>query len=270
MPIWSRLRAVQLALVLALAGSSAAQALSPADYGCDRPINFAYYEFGALFHAGVGIDVDVIAELERRTGCVFETRVMPRAQIWKDLEAGLLDGTNSGIRTEARRNFAYFIPYLGWKNTLVTRLDVAASMPSIDDIIADKTVKIGVVKGYVHGPFYDFRLKIADGEKRVIRYLDQAAIYRALQADEVQAIISPTINYSFYLPRPEDQARFVMLDASPTPPIPHNLTFSTKRFNNAQINIWARLFEALRLDGTLLHIYQAHLPPGVASAILHY
>lgn len=265
-----RPRTVQLFFALFFCWSDGARALSSSDYGCDRPIDFAYYEFGALYHAGVGIDADLIAELERRTGCVFHTRVMPRDQIWKDLEAGRLDGTSSSIHTEARRDFAYFIPYLGWKNTLVTRLDVAASMPSIDDIIADKTVKIGVVKGYVHGPFYDFRLKIADGEKRVIRYLDQAAIYRALQADEVQAIISPTINYSFYLPRPEDQARFVMLDASPTPPIPHNLTFSTKRFNNAQINIWARLFEALRLDGTLLHIYQAHLPPGVASAILHY
>lgn len=270
MSLWSCLRTVQLACVLALAGGAGAKALSPADYGCDRPINFAFYEFGALYHAGIGIDADLIAELERRTGCAFATKLMPRAQIWKDLEAGTLDGTNSGIRTEARRNFAYFIPYLGWKNILVTRLDVAADVPTIDDIIADDSLKIGVVKGFIHGPFYDFRLKLADGAGRVMRYPDQDSIYRALLAGEVQVIISPAINYNFYLPRPEDQARFVLLDVSPAPPIPHNLIFSTKRFTDAQINSWTRLFEVLRLDGTLLRIYQAHLPTSVASAILRY
>ncbi len=46
-----------------------AHAETPADYGCDRPVTLAYYEFGPLYHSGAGIDPDVVDELAKRTGC---------------------------------------------------------------------------------------------------------------------------------------------------------------------------------------------------------
>ena len=60
------------------------------------------------------------------------------------------------------------------------------------------------------------------------------------------------------------------LDDPSVPVIPHNMIFSTSRFTQSQINSWTRLFEAMRLDGTLIDIYRAHLPARVATAILNY
>lgn len=267
-----RLRLLTVGLISLLCGSASTSAATegPALYGCDRPIHLAYYEFGALFHAGVGIDPDVIEELSRRTGCVFDTEIKPRGQIWQELEAGTVDMTNSGIRTEARRKFAYFIPYLGWKNVVVTELSIAAMTSSFDEVLANPDWRIGVVKGYVHGPYYDFRLRIAAAEGRVIPYPDQDSIYQALKTGEVQVIISPAINYTFYLPTPEEQQKFVLVAYAPTPILRPSMVFSVKRFTNPQIDAWNRVFEQMRLDGTLERIYRKWLPANVAAAILHY
>jgi polar amino acid transport system substrate-binding protein len=242
----------------------------PADYGCDRPIHLAYYEFGVLYHAGVGIDSDVVEELAKRTGCVFQAETKPRADIWKELEAGTLDMTNSGIRTEARRRFAYFIPYLGWKNAVVATAAIASATQSFDDIVNNPEWHIGVVKGYAHGPYFDFRLEVAAAHGGVVEYPDQDSIYRALRSGEVQVAISPAVNYDFYLPTAEDRQNFVMLADTPAPANPHSMIFATARFTTSQINSWTRLFETMRLDGTLIRIYRAHLPARVATAILNY
>jgi hypothetical protein len=43
--------------------SAAASADTPMRYGCDRPIELAFYEFGPLYHDGSGIDRDVVDEI---------------------------------------------------------------------------------------------------------------------------------------------------------------------------------------------------------------
>jgi polar amino acid transport system substrate-binding protein len=246
-----------------------AEAETPADYGCDdRPITLAYYEFGPLYHDGVGIDRDVVEELAKRSGCRFETSLRPRAEIWQQLQAGTLDMTTSGLRTEARNQFAHFVPYLGLKNVLITAQAQAAEIQSFDDVVGDTHLKIGVVKGFILGAYFDFRLKNAGS--RVIGYPDQNAIYDALRRDEVQAIVSPAFNYEYFFKAPEERAAFVMIDVSPAPPVAQNMIFSRHRFSDAEINAWTRLLEQMRLDGTLERICRAQVSPEMTRVLLNY
>jgi polar amino acid transport system substrate-binding protein len=259
MPSASSPWAPATALAFLLGAFSPAAAQQPAAYGCDRPIHLAYAEFGLLYHAGIGIDPDLIEELGQRTGCRFETEVKPRDQTYQGLEAGTVDMTNSGIRTEARREFAYFIPYLGWKNAVVTTPGIAAIAKSFDAIVTHADWRIGVVRGYVNGPYYDFRLRIAAAEGRVISYPDQEAVYGALKRGEVQAIVSSALNYDFFMASPADRGTFVLEAFDSAPVLQYNMIFSVKRFTVAQIDAWCRLFEQMRLDGTLARIYRKWL-----------
>jgi len=252
---------------MALAGIDLARAQSPADYGCDRPIRLAFYEFGPLYHDGVGIDRDVVDQLMARSGCRIQTGVEPRAQIWQELEAGTLDMTTSGIRTEARRQFAYFIPYLGLKNVVVARRDIAEAIDSFDDVVAHPEWRIGVVRAYLHGPYFDNRLKTA---VNVATYPDQNADYQALISGAVQVIVSPAFNYEFYLPTPELRQAFAMADVSPAAPTAQNMVFNRRRFTEAQIAAWTRLFEAMALDGTIRRICMRHASAAMAQALMTY
>jgi polar amino acid transport system substrate-binding protein len=264
-------RVARCGLVLAFVAlvRIAAQAETPGDYGCDdRPITLAYYEFGPLYHDGVGIDRDVVEELAKRSGCRFETSLRPRAEIWQALQAGTLDMTTSGLRTEARNQFAYFVPYLGLKNVVIAAQARAGEIKTFDDVVGDTHFKIGVVKGFIHGAYFDFRLKNAGS--RVIGYPDQNAIYDALRRGEVQGIVSPAFNYEYFFKTPEDRAAFVMIDVSPAPPVAQNMIFSRRRFSDAEINAWTRLLEQMRLDGTLERICRSQVSPEMTRVLLNY
>jgi polar amino acid transport system substrate-binding protein len=267
--VFNRVACRGFVLAIVALAQAPATAETPADYGCeDRPITLAYYEFGPLYHDGVGIDRDVVEELAKRSGCRFETSLKPRAQIWQELQAGTLDMTTSGLRTEARNQFVYFVPYLGLKNVVIAAQSLAGEIQSFDDIVADTHFKIGVVKGFIHGAYFDVRLKSAGD--RVIAYPDQNAIYDALRHGEVQGIVSPAFNYEYFFKAPEERAAFVAIDVSPAPPVAQNMIFSRRRFNDAEINAWTRVFEQMRLDGTLERICRGQVSPEMTRVLLNY
>jgi polar amino acid transport system substrate-binding protein len=158
--------------------TSAAQ--EPEAFGCDRPIHLAFYEFGSLYHQGIGIDPDVIADLARRTGCKFEIQVLSREQIWQQLESNDLDMATSGVATAPRRQFAYFVPYLGLKNAIVVPAALASAIHSFDDVVNHPDWRIGLVNGYDYGPYFDYRLRNVSDRSRIVAYADEEALYSAL------------------------------------------------------------------------------------------
>ncbi|HVJ40037.1 MAG TPA: transporter substrate-binding domain-containing protein [Dongiaceae bacterium] len=240
------------------------------DLGCKQPIRLAFYEFGTLFHQGVGIDRDVVDEIARRTACKFETQILPRNEIWQRLESGQLDMTTSGTETTSRAAFAYFIPYLGLKNVVVARHAEAAKISSFDDILARPDLRIGVVAGFLYGGYYDNRLQTPANQSQIRTYLDQQSLYLGLENDDVQVILTAAVNYEFYLSPDEREQRFAIADLSPAPPLPHAMVFARSRFTPAMINDWTRVLERMRLDGTLQRIYQRSLPPDIAVSLLTY
>jgi ABC-type amino acid transport substrate-binding protein len=159
---------------------------------------------------------------------------------------------------------------MGLKNAVVARADLAPAIQSFDDVVNHPDWRIGVVDGYDYGPYFDYRLHNVTDRSRIIAYADQQRMYRGLQDSDVQLVLSPTVNYPFYLPLADQERMFVLIDVSPAPSIPHALVLSRARFTPAMINAWTRVLEQMRLDGTLEQIYLRRLLPGLAQNILHY
>jgi polar amino acid transport system substrate-binding protein len=239
-------------------------------FGCDRPIHLAFAEFGVLYHQGVGIDQDLIDEIARRTGCQFDTQVLPREQIERRLLNGALDMATGARATSNLRKSAYLVPYLGLKTVIVTTTGNATQIHSFDDVLARADWRIGVVAGLAYGAYYDYRLHGLHEQYRIITYPDQQTLYRGLRHDDVQVVLSQSVNYAFYLPLPGDQQDFVMFDAAPALPVAHALAFERDRFTPAMIDAWTRVIEEMRLDGTLEKIYQRRMPPTMAAQLLTY
>jgi polar amino acid transport system substrate-binding protein len=260
-----------LALLLAPAARTAAEPVSlREELGCTRPIRVAFYEFGTLYHEGRGIDADLIQEIGRRTGCVFKKSVLTTAEIWPRIENGDLDMTTSGIPTPARAKVAMFAPYLAFENMVVTRASLAEDIHDFSDIISHPDWRLGIIRGFRHGAYYDFRLKAIKDRGRIVTYPDQQSLYNGLLHDQVQLILSPEINFDFYLPDKSALTDFTVLDLSPAPPIPHALVFSRRDFTPAMANAWLRLIEEMRLDGTLLTIYRNRLPQPMSDRLLDF
>jgi polar amino acid transport system substrate-binding protein len=266
---------------MGLVGAAALAALSPAcargptpapPLVCpDRAISVAFYEFGALYRAaggersegfdGSGIDVDLMRELKRRSGCRFEGTVMTRARIWSELEAGRLDMTTSGIATPQREKLYAFAPYILLKHS-VWMLASHQPMPGgLAEFMANPKLRWGAVRGYKHTADYDAALDAARAQGRVVEATDDAALLRLLAEGSVDAVIGHAVVMRRYAAEHPRKPQLVALDWAPRGSVmPEGLVLSRARFGEAEIAAWRRLVWEIVRDGTLARIARRHVP----------
>lgn len=254
----------------AMAGSEPPRPWTLQDFGCDRPIRIGIVEFGALYHNGVGIDADLIAELGRRSGCTFEIQRIMRADLWPAIEAGQIDMATSSIATPGREKIARFVTYFGIKNMLVLPIMGSAHTYSLDAFIQQPTWRIGLVRGFRYGNDYDYHLKSLLGESRVVEFPTQAILFDALKAGTVDGVLAPSIHYYFYLSEAERSERFILVNASAAPPTASGLALAKARFTAAQADNWMRLVEGMRLDQTLHRFVAGRIGKEAAAAFVEY
>ncbi|BDT67504.1 hypothetical protein os1_16800 [Comamonadaceae bacterium OS-1] len=254
-----------MALASGMAAAAADVSLCP-----DHPIRFAYFEMGALYSRGVGIDKDLVDALQKRSGCTFAAEVQPRARTWMELERGNLDMTASALSTPTRQKFAWFADYFVDRNSLLLRTELPTSIQSLPDLVADNRVRVGVVRGFVHGAALDGFVQELRKLGRLEEVEDQETLYRMLAGRRFDAIFGYPYVYVQYLGqnRVADKVRVVELTTLPT--TRNYLALSRKAFTEAQAQRWQELLNTMRADGSLQTIFQRHLGAPAARALLKY
>lgn len=241
-----------------------------------EPIRVALYEYGYFFEetedqGGTGIDQDVLAELESRTGCSFDVSVQARARIWEDLAAGDLDMTMSGIQTPERDAFAYFANYLTMKNYELIRAEVAEKVQNEESFLADPDLEWGVVRAFQHGAQQDAFLAELWAGQRVQESPDVAGVFAKLGANRVQGMFSQPPVYRKVLVDEGLTEEIVVQDWYPEESgVPHGLVLARSRWTAEQAQQWAAVLDGMRADGTLLAIYERYLPPAEAQQLLDF
>jgi polar amino acid transport system substrate-binding protein len=237
----------------------------------DRAISVAFYEFGALYRTaggergegfeGSGIDVDLMRELKRRSGCRFEGTTMTRARIWSELEAGRLDMTTSGIATPEREKLYAFAPYILLKHG-VWMLDSHPPVPGgLAEFMANPKLRWGAVRGYRHTPDYDAALDAARAQGRVVEATDDAALLRLLTDGSVDAVIGHAVVMRRYAVEHPRKPQLVALDWAPRGSVvPEGLVLSRARFSETEIAAWKKLVWEVVRDGTFARIARRHVP----------
>lgn len=256
---------------LLLAGGVCSMAASAATIDCgQRPIRLAFYEYG-LFHfteegaVSKGIDKDIVSELTKRSGCKFETQVLPRAQIWADLASGALDMSVSGIQNPERDRFAWFAHYAAVKNFALVHVDHANNIHHAADFIAAPKLKFGVVRAFKHGIEQDQWLETLRGQQRVEESLDAETLYRKLKDKQVQAIFSQPPVYRRQLSVLAMQKDVVIEDWTPSETgVLHGLILAKSRFSEAHAVQWQGLVNDMRRDGSLKAIFRRYMPANEA------
>lgn len=263
--------ALALALPLALAppGSAHAGPRCPA-----APIRLDHLELG-LFYASAappasrGIDHELVQELARRSGCAIDARLVVRDQTWNRLRDGQADMTVNGIRSDARAEFAWFVPYVRVYHEVLLGKGAPPALRSLADFEAAPGLAFGVVRGYRHNPFYDSLLAKWRSAGRVREYPDEAALIAALRRGEVAAMLSYPATYHYYLSK--EQVRREVRVASWNPAFDYvtlNLVISKKMMGHAEAQQWQELLRTMRQDGTLLRIFQHYLDAQEARTML--
>jgi polar amino acid transport system substrate-binding protein len=257
-----------------LAGLFAATAAaSPVQASACGPYRVAFYETGLLYFKNkadeyVGIDKDFIEELSRRTGCVFVRFMDSRVRIWTTLAEGRLDMTVSGIETPERLKFAVFVPYVANnRNYLLVRNEVATAVRTLQEFSADKSLQLGVVRGFVHGDTLDPWVTALRSEGRVQEVGDLEVLARVFAAGRVDAFLTQPIVWPPLLERNQLDGKVKMLDVAPRDSAGLGLVLSRQRVAAADAARMRAATEAMRADGTLEAIFARYVSPSMARAL---
>ncbi|WP_367850083.1 substrate-binding periplasmic protein [Rhodoferax sp. WC2427] len=254
-----------MALASSVAAVAADGSLCP-----DRPIRFAYFEMGALYSRGVGIDRDLVDALQQRSGCSFAAAVQPRARTWMELERGNLDMTASALSTPAREKFAWFADYFVDRNRLLLRAELPVAIRSLAELLADPQVRVGVVRGFVHGAALDGVVAQLRDQGRLEEVEDQETLYRMLAGRRFDAIFGYPYVYAQYLRQNQMAAKVRVVELATLPTARSYLAMSHKAFTQAQAQRWQELLNGMRADGSLQAIFQKHLGAAAARQMLRY
>jgi polar amino acid transport system substrate-binding protein len=256
------IKALLLACQFLVAGQVFAAPTCPAE-----PIKLALFEFG-VFHkelrgtnAGVGIDDDIVAELSRRSGCKFEVSLQARARTWIELKLGRWDMTVSGVRTDERDEFFWFVPYYQLRHSVLLGSGAPPSMHSLADFQLSKTLKFGVVRSFKHNLFYDALISKWQQNGRIEEYVDEPSLLDGLKRGEVAAMLSYPAVFRSYL-QPEDLSPKLIRSVDWNPGegnIKGSLVLSKRNFSKESFAEWEKLIKEMKDDGTLIRIFRKYL-----------
>jgi polar amino acid transport system substrate-binding protein len=235
----------------------------------------AFYEHGALYHKEAdgnwsGIDKDVLDEVARRSGCVFRTSLDSRIRIWARLEQGTLDMSVSGIANPEREKFAQFIPYIGTRNYLLVHRSVPHKSHTAAAFAADPGLKIGVVKSFKHGAYFDAWLEPLRAQGRVYEAPDLSAVLNLLKIGRVQAMVALPTSWATFVKQEKMTDQVRALDFAQKNDVIGGLILSRQRVPQHAVDMMRKALRDMREDGTLKAIYTRHVGPELAIDLVNF
>lgn len=260
MHYWASCRLLLAAFLPAIAAAADLPACPP------HPIRVAYFEFGVMFNSergdklGSGIDRDLVAELEKRSGCRFAASVMTRARMWSETQAGRLDLTLSAIKTPERQALAWMFPYVQMKSVMLLSPRLPAESRTQEGFIANPHAAFGIVRDFRHAPRYEAIIRQMYLSERLQETTDTADLIRRLKSAAIMAAVSNTVVYPRYIDNGEIPGEIIVADWGPEdPPLIAHLMFAKQTFSAAESRKWQALLKSIRRDGTLLAIAERYL-----------
>lgn len=215
---------------------------SEVDFGCnDRKIELALYDLGLLYSSKInaGIDKELVELLKNKTGCRFNVSVKPRARIWGEVESGATDITVSGIATNEREKFAYFINYITAKNFALFRK--SSNLKSFEDFEKHNGRSfIGVVRSFKHGAVIDQFIEKMKKQNRVKEYPAYDDVFKALEKGQIDLMFSLQLVFPFH----KNIDEFLVVDVG-SELVPHGLVLGRRSFTEKQMKNWRKLVNEL-------------------------
>ena len=226
-----------------------------------QPIRLAFYEFGTLYSQGRGYDKDVVDELIRRSGCQFDTSVMPRIRIWANIATGSLDMTTSGVPSPDREHFAWFAIYLAAKNYVLLSSTVPKQVNSIDAFVAEPGLRLGIIRGYIYEATYQHWIDQQRAQGRLEEAADTNQLFVMFKAKRFDALLAPSIVYRYAVPDLANNTQIRVADWLPKEVgAEGGLVLSKKSFTQAEAVKWQILIQQMHDDGTLSRLLLHYLP----------
>lgn len=152
---------------------------------------YAVFTFSGPDGKPAGVDIELMKEIARESGCTLEFRQLPWARILLELESGRIDVTTSVKYIPERDAFALFsIPYRTGELALFTRRGESQRL-AINELrdIAETGTRLTVINAYSYGTELDGVLAQPEVAALTERAPDYATAIRMLVNNRTDAFL---------------------------------------------------------------------------------
>ena len=255
---------------------AAGHASASEDFDCgEAPIRVGFFKLGYRYYVDNGVEkgmnIDILEEITRRTGCRFTSQEMSFARIWSDLGSGDLDVSLSGIWSAERDKTLWCAPSIASKNYIVISAKAKGVARSAEDFLADSKLQFGVVRGYTHGKELDAWLEKLRAAGRVEESANVDILFEKIKLGHIDAIFSFPFVYRKLITELNISEVVEVQDWFPSDKGIIGCTMLTKtRFSEAEANNWRALIRLMQSDGTLKRIFTRYVTEDEANSMLDF
>jgi polar amino acid transport system substrate-binding protein len=242
------------------------------DHECGQ-IQVALLEVGTLFYKlpdgrFSGIDKDILDALSLRTNCQFKIRIESQARLWAQMREGSLDMSASGIKTAEREKWAASIPYFSARNYALLSSTLGATEQTAQGYIANKNLKIAVIKGFQHGKRYNEFIDTLAKQGRVYEVADFASLLKLFNAKRVQCIFLIPTSYLDLSRQKNLPDNAVLRDWYPSDAFVAGLYLSKSKVPTKTIQLLQSTINAMQADGSLERIFSRYVGDKLAKEMM--
>lgn len=242
------------------------------DYECGQ-LTVATLEIGTLFYKlpdgrFSGIDKDIIDALALRTNCQFRIRVESQARLWSQMREGSLDMSTSGIRTTEREKWAVSIPYFSSRNYALLNSSLPANEQTAAGFVANKELKLAVIKGFQHGKRYNEFIDTLSKQGRVYEVADFVSLLKLFTAKRVHCILLIPTSYLDLSRQKNLPDNAVLRDWYTSDAFVAGLYLSKSKVSPKTIQLLQNTMNSMQADGSLERIFARYVGDKLAREMM--
>jgi len=246
-----RLTTVLLASLLPL---SAAAACPPARAGISD-LGYASYRDGATFR---GTTVDLLQEIQRRTGCPINLEWYPRGRLYAQFFSGQLEITGTSVRTPERDRQGVWLPYAYTHFELVLVNREARKFNTLAEFVDGSMARLNVTRGIAYSSATQAQMDRLQKLGRLEYVNDYGVVFRKIQAGRAEGTLAPPAIHVLH------RRQLNMMDdmtGTQFAESPRTLVgiYVSKSVPPPVLHSYAEATRAIVADGTMRRIYERYL-----------
>ncbi|RFP09898.1 hypothetical protein D0T25_28295 [Duganella sp. BJB488] len=253
---------LSLLLSVTSVAHAAPEACAPASAGLSD-LGYASYRDGSAIR---GITVDLLVEIQKRSGCAFQLGWYPHGRVYAQFFSGQLDVTGAALRNTERDQYGVWLPYTYSQFELVLLNQSAGEFHSLADFVERGTARLNVVRSIAYSPATQTQLDRLQKLGRLEYVNDYGVVFRKILAGRADGTLAPP---AIHVQHQRQYHLLGKMRATTVAEAPRAMVgiYVSKQVPAAQRRRYAEAMRAIVGDGTVQQIYQRYLDADVTRQI---
>lgn len=259
-----------ITLLMALLPLTAAQAVAldpacpPARVGVSD-LGYSSFLDGTVMR---GSNIDVLAEIQLRSGCQLTIRWYPRSRQQALFFSNALEMTGASLRTAERDRYGTWLPYTWTRFELVLLGQDAVKFHSLAEFVDRSTARLNITRGIFYTAEAQRQLDRLQQQGRLEYVSDFGVVFRKIQAGRAEGTLAPATIHLL------NQRQFGLTGRMSTTSVSESPRMMVGLYVSKQVppQILQRYADTLRsivVDGTMQKFYERYLGAEIAHRLFY-